>query len=497
MSELWTPRLYWTLGFCALIFSVTLSYPFNNDNALYAYMADLTLHGHMPYVGSWDQNFPAIVAVHALQIIVCGHSQLAFHIFDIVLQLIGSVLLFRVGAVLYNERAGMLAAILGSLYYVQSGLWMAGERDTYVTILLLATVLLAKRGERPTITGVLLGIMILFRPTYGLYAPIFFAVNFFGGRRASALRMVAGALVPLILFIVWYAGIGGLQNFWEATVLFNFKVYGGHGAAFDLWEPVRFYAISLIAVGVAIYHLARRNPHALLLWSLLFGASVVSLLLLYRHSVYHYHPAMTLFILLSAIGWARMAEWKKWTHSVIPTVVILFFVFQTFRGNTSQRVIRDVVMGRLHSFDDAYARYEPSETFGVQVQTDVAHYLGQHTKRGDTVQMFGPYSYPQYAAELRTASRFQTIHALAMRGEGDTLMPFQMQWRTEYMNDMRRSRPIYFIVCDAPEAFRQYYGGRLGHEILREDFRDAGGWLDSSYSVETKIGAFTLYRRHL
>src|SRR5947208_662325 len=131
-------QMAWTLGICALIFSVTLTYPFNNDNALYAYMADLALHGRLPYISSWDQNFPGIIAIHAVQILISGHSQLAFHIFDVVLQLIGSVLLFKLGTRLYNHRAGMLAAILCALYYVQQGLWMSGERDTYVSVILIA-----------------------------------------------------------------------------------------------------------------------------------------------------------------------------------------------------------------------------------------------------------------------------------------------------------------------------------------------------------------------
>jgi hypothetical protein len=489
--------LYWTLAICALIFSVTLTYPFNNDNALYAYMADLALHGHLPYIGSWDQNFPAIVAIHALQIVVCGHSQLAFHVFDILLQLIGSALLFKLGTTLYNERAGMLAAILCALYYVQSGLWMAGERDTYVTILLIATILLARRGDRPIWVGVLLGIMILFRPTYGLYAPIFIVVNFFGGRKNAALKIVAGVILLIALVVLCYWVIGGLRDLWEATILFNFRIYAGRGDQFDLWEPIRFYAISIVAVAVAVYYFWRKNPHALMLWALLFLASIGSLLLLYRHSVYHYHPAMTLFLLMSAIGWARMAEWKNWTRALIPPLVIIFFFFQSFRGNTSQRVLRDVVTGQVHSVEQCYSYYEASPTFGVQVQTDVANYLKQHTHENDTVQMFGPYSFPQYAAGLSTASRFQTLHALAMRGAAAAqLQDFQIRWRAEYLNDMQRKRPIYFIVCDAPEAFRQYYGGRLGHEILRDDFQQLGRWLDSNYSPETKIGAFTLYHRH-
>src|ERR1051325_630973 len=415
MTGVWSSRLLWTLAFCALVFSVTLTYPFNNDNALYAYMADLALHGHLPYIGSWDQNFPAIVAVHALQIIVSGHSQLAFHIFDIVLQLAGSFLLFKLGTTLYNERAGMLAAILCALYYVQSGLWMAGERDTYVTILLVATVLLARRGDRPIWVGVLLGAMILFRPTYGLYAPIFIVMSFWGGCRSASLKMIVGTTMPILITALIYALNGGLRDLWEATVLFNLNIYAGEGAQFALWEPVRFYAVSLIAVAIAVLYFARRNPHALVLWSLLFAASVASLLLLYRHSVYHYHPAMTLFILMSAIGWAHVADVKKWTKMLVPALVLLFFCFQTFRGNTSQRVLRDVVSGRIHSLAECYGYYEASPEFGEAVQAAVANYLKQHTQTSDAVQMFGPYSYPQYAAELTTASRFQTLHALAMR----------------------------------------------------------------------------------
>jgi hypothetical protein len=81
-----------------------------------------------------------------------------------------------------------------------------------------------------------------------------------------------------------------------------------------------------------------------------------------------------------------------------------------------------------------------------------------------------------------------------MRGEHEPLQDFQLRWRAEYLHDLEMKRPIYFIVCDAPPAFRQYYGGRLGHEILREDMTDVGAWLATHYRLETKIGAFSLYK---
>jgi hypothetical protein len=92
-----------------------------------------------------------------------------------------------------------------------------------------------------------------------------------------------------------------------------------------------------------------------------------------------------------------------------------------------------------------------------------------------------------------TASRFQTIHALTMRGSSGALQDFQERWRKEFLHSLDSVHPKFFIVCDAPEAFRQYYGGRLGHEILREDFIEAGRWLGEHYNRDTVIGAFTVY----
>ncbi len=502
------PAIPLTLLGCATIFACTLTYPFNNDNALYAYMADLALKGHLPYVGSWDQNFPGIILVHVLQILVSGHSQLAFHVFDVLLQLIGSYFLIRLGERLYNIRAGVLAAMLAALYYVQQGLWMAGERDTYVSIMVLAALYFALDRKKPLLVGVMCSVAFLFRPTYAPFGIIFLAWYLipFNESRRGIWPYVFGSLLPIILTIILYTALGGLRDFWDATILFNVKIYGGSGASFPLWEPVRFYIISWLAVGVASFYLWKKERPALYLWIALFTASVLSLLMLYRHSVYHYHPAMTLFILLSAVGWIRITDLiaSRWSVAriAVPAVVILYFLFTTFRGNTIQHVLADIATGRIHSLEASYDRYEPSPEFGTRVQTVVGDYLIAHTHPNDTVQMFGPYSYPEYRAGLLTASRFQTLHAITMRGgsptmqsAGDSLQPFQQAWRAEYMNAMRQAKPIYFVVCDAPEAFRQYYGGRLGHEILRNDFLPLGHWLDSNYFPETKVGAFTLYRR--
>ncbi len=502
------------LGICAVILSATLSYPFNNDNALYAYMAELALHGGLPYSGSWDQNFPAIILIHLPQIALFGHSQLAFHLWDIALQLGGSLALYRLGTTLFDRRAGALAAIFAAFYYIHQGLWMAGERDTYVTILLLwSIVCLTQRPARTLSAGLLLGTALLFRPTYALYAPIASIWIFLATRDAlmmirlrRAAYVALGAAIPPVLLCIGYWLMGGLRDLYEATILFNLKIYSGSGASFSFWDPIRFYLpVALVAlVGCSILW-RRGDRDRLSLVLAMWAASLISLLVLYRHSVYHYHPMMVLFLLLAAGGWVAIMDASSGLGARLPRpasrilialialIAIGYSSMTALRGNTIQHVLRDLATGKIHSLAEMYSYYEGSPEFGVAIQQQVADYLSAHTNRGAPVQMFGPYSYPQYASGTVTVSRFQTVHAFTMRGQGDALQPFQIQWRREYLAALRASPPVYFIVCDGPEAFRQYYGGRLGHEILREDFTELGAWLAQNYAPETKIGAFTIY----
>jgi MFS family permease len=473
-------------------------------------MADLLLHGKLPYIGSWDQNFPGVLIVHVVPLIFGLRSQLAFHIWDILLQLAGSYFIFRILARLVGPRAALLGVLLVALYYIQQGLWMAGERDTYVTILMLA-VFYRSLTERSSEKfwgfagiGILIGFTVLLRPTYGLFAVgyvgwLFSARSDWRSKFINASVFSIGVLLPILIVVLIYAISGGLEDLWSATILFNFKVYSGHGEQFSFSDPIRSYLISIPAFALGLWICWQKGWRRFLwLWLILFGGSFASLLILYRHSVYHYHPAMVLFLMMSAIGWnwfaGKLSGSRPIAFNVCFTAIILFFAFQTFRGNTIQLVLRSLLSGGVHSMDEMYTYYEGSSTFGEPVQRSVGEYLKQHASPGEAVQMFGPYSYPQYLSRTVTASRFQTAHAILMRGAGDSLQPFQKQWRTEYLADMIKNKPLYFIVCDAPEAFRQYYGGLLGHEVLAKDFTQLGDWLHDRYHKEAAIGAFTLYR---
>jgi hypothetical protein len=509
--DLPTGLLILSLAGSAMVYACTLSYPFNNDNALYAYMSALLLEGRMPYLGSWDQNFPGILLVHAPQILLLGRSQIAFHVWDIFLQLVGSYFLFRLGLRWGGKTAAFLAPVIAAFYYVQQGLWMAGERDTYISILVLLALFEVtdryRLERRDILVGVVLGLAILFRPTFAALVPVFLLYQYLDRKQGgSLLRTSAGGAIPLASLLLVYLAAGGLKDLYEATIRFNTSVYIGQGSVFSFWEPIRFYWLVLPFAALGVWQLYRKDRAVSLLIVLTLASAIASIILLYRHSVYHYHPAMTIFLLMGSIGIGVVID--RLTHrassrrnmlacrAIAVMIVLCFFGVQTLRGNTIKTVLADLLTGKIGSLEEAYSYYEGSPDFGVGIQRSVGEYLDSHTSDAEPVQMFGPYSFPQYYSRISTASRFQTLHALTMRREGDPLTSMQKTWREEYLRDLQATRPKYFVVCDAPEAFRQYYAGRLGHEILKEDMTEVGEWLKEHYRADTMIGAFTIYSRN-
>src|ERR1700689_4961616 len=89
--------LPFTLFICGGILSLTFAFPFIEDNIPQAYIARRLLHGELPYVGTWDQNYPGVLVVHLLALII-GPSAIAFHAVDIVLQLFMVWILYSIAS---------------------------------------------------------------------------------------------------------------------------------------------------------------------------------------------------------------------------------------------------------------------------------------------------------------------------------------------------------------------------------------------------------------
>src|SRR5580704_12325465 len=81
----------------AVILLVTLLLPLGFDNDLYESMgwALYAYHG-LPYLGSWDHNFPGIVFVHWASIALFGASDFGFRLFDYLVHIAMAGFYYRV-----------------------------------------------------------------------------------------------------------------------------------------------------------------------------------------------------------------------------------------------------------------------------------------------------------------------------------------------------------------------------------------------------------------
>src|ERR1017187_1840168 len=81
----------------AIILLVTLLLPLGFDNDLYESMG-WTLYAYhgLPYIASWDHNFPGIVFVHWTSIALFGASDFGFRLFDYLVHIAMAGFFYRV-----------------------------------------------------------------------------------------------------------------------------------------------------------------------------------------------------------------------------------------------------------------------------------------------------------------------------------------------------------------------------------------------------------------
>lgn len=468
----------------------TLFYPLSVDNELYSYMGSLLLKGYFPYVGTWDQNFPGIIFLHAIENAITGHSIFFFRLWDVLFQLVAVSLIYKLTERFSSRSAAFLASIFYVLYYNHQNLSIAAERDVYVTILLLATLYCIE--TRAKVAALFIGISILFRPTNVLFLLPLLYEKRSSLREAFKLSMIAA--LPLAATLLIYFAFGDLQNFYEATFVFTTQVYNRMSPPLDLLRGFDGYYLLLAASPIGIYCLTRiRTSQSRTLLSFLV-LSLLTLLVLYRLP-YHYHPLITFLIICTSIGWVKLVQVLTKKYSInqpmevaLPIAILVLIAAIDLRGATPLSVLREWASGTsINSI-----RSEFKQEYAAELQ--VGKYLKKNTKPGDRIQGFAPL-YPMQFADLVPMSRFITAPALVMRGKSGKLTPFQEGWRTEYLEDLVYARPIYFMIFDGDVYSARWLNGNFGHAILRNDFTALDSFLTRSYTLDTVIGGFTLYRR--
>jgi hypothetical protein len=467
------------------------------------YMADLLLKGHLPYIGSWDHNYPGIVLIHAIHVALFGSSISGFHLFDSLLQLLNAWMVFKlVIHVKAPREAAWLASVGVTIYYIGGGLALYGERDCYLAACIVGAAYFALRGGTRDLllSASLIGCGLLLRPTTLAYIGVFvlWVFVFAGSQRIknSGLYLVI-SMMPIGILLSIYWSLGGLGQFFEATYTYNVELYARPGLGLTDLAIVGKHWFILLGALVGIYVLWSYERRAASLLALLILASIVSLVPVYRFD-YHFHPLITLAFVSGSIGWVWLAS--KVTHvKRLPSIRALtaapFLMVIGARYVTVGQILIGVeaLSSSDHvSLNSSYVAYLPSRLWGHAVQDSISQFL--RDEEAVLVQSLTSTMYPMLSAGVSPANRFTNIFNLCLRSpNARSITPMQVQWREEYVQALT-DRPPEFIVGSSTLPDHVFNNGSMPAAIV-SSFPQLQAYLERNYHPVRQFGGYTIYER--
>jgi hypothetical protein len=499
-----TKLLPWGVGIATLlILSTIFLIPLNSDSDIYQVMAvDLWKYGKLPYVGSWDQNFPGIVYLHWIPVAIIGNSDLSFRLIDLAANLFSSYLLYSLARKLVRIDVALLTPLVYAIYYVSGGWWAIGQRDVFAGCFLLAAAWMFLKRESAlsrwsALAGLMIGCAALIRPTYGLMLPLL-ALSRLNLR--SACFMAFGFVIPIVVFCVSYTLSGGdLYEVALATFTYNTQAYGGLAEPWsDLVAQSPFQlTILLIALSGIIMLRGSRNHGT---WPVLAGVltGLVSVLVMRKFFVYHFHVLFTFLIVFAVVALElllnsvqRRAYRTALLSSVVAILLVAFYprhllgIALREEGSLEQRI------------KHVQSVYSIDSSFGRSIDLELARYLGAEKN----IELVSVTPAVQWMNELDRPSRFTMIHPLTITGPGGKLTPFQERWRDEYLSALEKRKPKIIALADGPRFLMKYIRGTprdLALEIRgRNGQLGFAQLLEEQYVLDTTIGGYYIYTRNV
>lgn len=488
-----------------LILSTIFLIPLNSDSDIYQSMAvDLLRYGKLPYLGSWDHNFPGIVYLHWLPLALFGNSDFSFRLLDLAVNVLTAYSLYRLTGRFTSPDLALLAPVTYAVYYVSGGWWAIGQRDVFAaSFLLCAASLYASDFDshsywRHLLIGAMIGCAVIIRPTYGVMLPLL-ALRTFDLRRVTALAL--GCTIPFFLFLIGYTVSGGdLSELVLSVITYNTQAYGGLAEPWSkLLSRSPFQLTIFAAALVGIVYLLRVHRGVSASWALLALAltGLVSVVVMRKFFVYHFHVLFTALIALGVVGiYSLIASvprpaYRTLLVSAMIVLMLIAFYPRHLLGIAARK--KGSVTQKVQAVQSAFSM---DSLFGRAIDLRLSQYLG----REKNVELVSVTPAVHWMNELNRPSRFTMIHSLTTVGSSGRLTEFQYRWRAEYLSALQKRKPNIIALADGP-AFLMKYIRRTPKDLALEIQGENGqlGFaqlLEQQYVLDTTIGGYYIYTRN-
>ncbi len=502
--------------------ALTITRPLGFDNAMYQTMAlDILRYGRIPYIGTWDQNFPGIVYIHYLAILLFGSSDFSIRFFDVTVQLLFAIYLYRFWSRWLRPQTAALASILYIAYYVSGGGLLLAERDVYVGMLIVVSfdfILRARETQKfqsvfILLAGLVQGLNLVLRPTAAVPIAILAAGigltregKFAFGTWPRVLLFLVASSVPLAIILAYYAGItGGLEEFYLATIRWNLDLYvkGDSGLLrLGLQFIRRAFLVPFTIYGlfkwrnVAVFfgHLATRWEK--LIYASLAISALLIALIMRKYFDYHFAPFYLLLMPLAALGIEQFASRFRRPlqhhYAVVLAVYAATFLAYVPRGPLAYGLAMTI---RQNPVDLSYEAQYPNPYWGAKAEWAVERYLNAPANHAGRVEICSFTTNLQLHLGREAAGRYIQLLALAYRTSFEEAGPphyteYQMRWQRDYIDSLSTLKPRFIVLARNTHFiyFDDVYGDFLrylpGFDSL----------LATCYRYDTSFGGYQIFR---
>jgi 4-amino-4-deoxy-L-arabinose transferase-like glycosyltransferase len=492
---------------CVLVLPALCFYPFHTDHAIQQAMGlELYRYHGLPYIGSWDHNFPGTVFLHATAIALFGNSVLGFRAFELTLQIAIMLSLYKLSHLWLGEGASLVACSLYALFYVHGPGQFMGQRDDFAVLPLAWAFWASVKAYRNTslasqklfftLAGGLFALATSIRPTLALLLIIPF-VTLYDLRNARVWQLllfeVMGFMAIVLLWLLPYALTpDGLRQAYLSTIRFNLDVYTG--ASFHLRDiSNRIYlVIAFLLWWAAVMTLHRRRgrhfsnaPHSKKERNFMiasFAALLFGVIVMYRIASYHLMPFCAFFMPVLAAGiWdAKLRLGRRGSLALGALMIVLFAGLYPWKMVFGPQ-------GRAIIFS---SKPLAERLTGNPIDDSVVSYINSYTKPDEAVEVSAFFPDIRWQIERPPATRFTTLTGILLRRKDGRIPDFQRQWQAEYVANIEQVRPKFYIVQNAADSGQNIFTLR---DLMA--LPTLGAFIQQNYTLDTTMGDYFIYRR--
>jgi hypothetical protein len=495
-------------AFVGLTIVMSLWWPLGYDQAIFAVNGSAVVRGSLPYRDAYELRGPLSFYFFAAFELIFGHSASAVRIADALFMISTGALIALLVRRFASEHAAFVTSAIWVLVIISQGANDTAQPDLWVGAFVLGSAMCVTRPRglnrrALVLAGALLAVPTLFKPFY----PVFLAVPGLAlvathGRDLKALmRDVAwvalGWVLPIGAMAAWLWYLGIFQDFVESHLVHT-RLYASVAdlgrieglLTFFLATPVVTVALPAVLAGVlALWSRARALTVALAAALLATTACVV---LQRRFLPYHWGPLMPSAVALCGIGLSA-AIGESGTSSVATlaarrlgaATLVIVAAAVSLRPAIQLWQWASLQAGR-HSEDTYYGRFGETWEVNPAHQRNAATYLRGRTRDAEALGMWAFDAAVPFLANRPLVTRYPISRYLMLLPEH----PVTQARRREYMDELRRARPRYFVLNRWDRADRV-----TRRPPLSVDFPALDSLLVAEYVPDTAFGGIEILRR--